>query len=46
MIAYKTGSRVVWEKQNEQILNNPAAAKLLKREYRTPYKHPYTARPL
>ena len=46
MIAYKTGSRVVWEKQQEQILNNPAAAKLLKREYRTPYTHPYTARPL
>ena len=43
MIAYETGSRVVWDKQKEQILNNPAAAKLLKREYRTPYKHPYTA---
>jgi hypothetical protein len=43
MIAYKTGSRVVWDKQKEQILNNPAAAKLLKREYRAPYKHPHNA---
>ena len=41
MIAYKTGSRVVWDRQKEQIVGNPAAAKLLKREYRAPYKHPY-----
>jgi hypothetical protein len=34
---------VVWDKEKEQILNNPAAVKLLKREYRAPYKHPYTA---
>jgi predicted dehydrogenase len=40
MISYKTGSRVVWDMQKEQIVNNPAAAKLLKREYRAPYKHP------
>jgi predicted dehydrogenase len=41
MISYKTGSRVVWDGQKEQIVGNPAAAKLLKREYRAPYKHPY-----
>jgi predicted dehydrogenase len=41
MIAYKTQSRVVWDRQREQIVNNPAAAKLLKRDYRAPYKHPY-----
>jgi predicted dehydrogenase len=41
MISYKTGSRVVWDRQKEQVVNNPAAAKLLKREYRAPYKHPY-----
>jgi hypothetical protein len=43
MISYKTASRVVWDKQKEQIVNNPAAAKLLKREYRKPYRHPYQA---
>jgi signal recognition particle GTPase len=41
MIAYKTGSRVFWDSQKEQIVGNPAAAKLLKREYRAPYQHPY-----
>ena len=41
MISYKTGSRVVWDGQREQIVGNPAAAELLKREYRAPYKHPY-----
>lgn len=41
MISYKTGTRVVWDRQKEQIVGNPAAAKLLKREYRAPYKHPY-----
>jgi len=40
-IAYRTGSRVVWDSQKEQIVGNPAAEKLLKREYRAPYKHPY-----
>ena len=43
MIAYKTNSRVVWDKQKEQIVNNAPASKLLKREYRAPYKHPYSA---
>ncbi len=41
MISYKTGSRVVWDRQKETIAGNPAAAKLLKRDYRAPYKHPY-----
>ncbi len=41
MIAYRTGSRVVWDAAKEQIVGNPAAEKLLKREYRAPYKHPY-----
>jgi predicted dehydrogenase len=43
MISYKTGSRVVWDSKTEQILNNPAAARLLKRDYRAPYRHPYSA---
>ena len=41
MISYKTNSRVVWDRQKEQIVGNPAASKLLKRDYRAPYKHPY-----
>ena len=43
MIAYETASTVRWDEASEQILNNPAAAKLLRREYRPPYKHPYEA---
>lgn len=41
MIAYESASPVVWNESSEQILNNEAAAKLLKREYRAPWKHPY-----
>jgi hypothetical protein len=38
MIAYKTGSRVLWDDARGET-SGPAAA-LLKREYRAPYKHP------
>jgi hypothetical protein len=41
MISYRAGTRVDWDAANEQITNSAAAAKLLKREYRTPYRHPY-----
>ena len=41
MIAYDTGSRVRWDAKTEQIVGNPEAAKLLKREYRAPWVHPY-----
>jgi hypothetical protein len=41
MISYETGTKVDWDAKSEQILNNPAAAKLLRREYREPYKHPF-----
>jgi predicted dehydrogenase len=41
MISYETGTRVDWDAKSERILNNPAATKLLKREYRKPYKHPF-----
>ena len=41
MIAYETQSVVKWDEASEQIVDNPEAAKLLKREYRAPYKHPY-----
>lgn len=41
MIAYESSSPVVWDESSEQILGNDAAAKLLKREYRAPWKHPH-----
>jgi hypothetical protein len=41
MIAYETGSAVRWDAASERIPNNPAAAALLKREYRKPWAHPY-----
>jgi len=41
MIAYESNSVVRWDEAAEQIVDNPAAAALLKRDYRPPYKHPY-----
>ncbi|TWU34336.1 Gfo/Idh/MocA family protein [Novipirellula artificiosorum] len=41
MIAYESNSVVRWDEASEQIVNNEAAAKLLKREYREPWKHPH-----
>ena len=41
MIAYESASVVRWDEASEQILDNPAAAALLKRDYRPPYTHPY-----
>jgi predicted dehydrogenase len=39
-IAYQAGGRLEWDRRREQILGNPAAARLLKRAYRAPWKHP------
>ena len=41
MIAQETGSVVRWDESTQKIIDNPAAAKLLKRDYRNPWKHPY-----
>jgi hypothetical protein len=41
MIAYAVGCKITWDGANEQIVGNPAAAALLKREYRTPWQHPW-----
>jgi predicted dehydrogenase len=41
MIAYETGSRVAWDAAKEQVVGNPPAAALLRREYRAPWKHPF-----
>ncbi|NQX00785.1 Gfo/Idh/MocA family oxidoreductase [bacterium] len=40
MIAYETRSVVEWNGVKEEIIGNPDAAKLLKREYRQPWVHP------
>jgi predicted dehydrogenase len=39
-IAYQSGGRVEWDRQREEISGNASAARLLKREYRSPWKHP------
>jgi len=41
MIAYDTESRVIWDRESQTIVGNPEAAKLLRREYRRPWEHPY-----
>ena len=40
MIAYKTGARVAWDDARGDVASPPAAAGLLKRDYRAPYVHP------
>jgi len=40
-MAYETGTKVLWNPETEQVIGNPDAAKMLKREYRAPWKHPY-----
>jgi predicted dehydrogenase len=40
MISYYTGSLVKWDQQKNEIIGNPAASALLRREYRGKYKHP------
>jgi len=41
MIALKAGGRVDWDASTEQVLGNPKAAALVKREYRGPWVHPW-----
>lgn len=41
MIAYQTGAKLTWDAPTEQIVGHPAAAKLLKRDYRAPWQHPW-----
>ncbi len=42
MIAHETNNRVDWDAKAENITNSEAAQALVKREYRAPYKHPYS----
>jgi predicted dehydrogenase len=44
MISYEVGEPVAWDPVAETILRNRAASKLLKRDYRSPWQHPYGAR--
>jgi len=41
MIAYETESKIVWDRESQQIVGNREAAKLLRRRYRRPWEHPY-----
>ena len=41
MIAYETASTVEWDNATEQIVDNPVASTLLKRDYRAPWEHPF-----
>jgi predicted dehydrogenase len=43
MIAYDTGANINWDPARERIAGHPDAAKLLKRDYRKPWVHPYRA---
>jgi len=41
MLAYYSGAKLSWDAPAEKIEGNAAAAAMIKREYRAPYKHPY-----
>lgn len=43
MVALDSGGRVDWDAAAEQVTGNPEAVSLLKRDYRGPWTHPYTA---
>jgi hypothetical protein len=42
MIALNTGARLTWDAASEQIVGHAAASAQLRREYRAPWKHPYS----
>ena len=42
-LAYQSKCEIMIDKPTMNIKNNEEAQKLLKREYRAPYKHPYTS---
>ncbi len=41
MIAYELGEKLRWDAEARRVIDNPQAQALLKREYRTPWQHPY-----
>lgn len=42
MISYETSSQVRWDQSKRDVVGNEDASRLLKREYRKPWKHPYS----
>jgi hypothetical protein len=40
MIALAAGQKIHWDCENGEIMDNPESAKLLKRNYRSPWIHP------
>jgi hypothetical protein len=41
MISYSVGEKISWNYTEKKIIGNEIAARLLKRAYRAPWKHPY-----
>ena len=41
MVSYESETTVRWDHEKKQVVDNPAAAKLLQRDYRKPWVHPY-----
>lgn len=41
MISHETDSKILWDAEAGEITGNPEASKLLKRDYRAPWKHPH-----
>lgn len=42
MISYYTGTKVKWDSNKKEIIDNPEASRLLQREYRGKYVHPWS----
>ena len=40
MLSQKVGRSIAWDGAKEQIIGDPEASKLLRREYRAPWKYP------
>lgn len=41
MASYESATSVGWDESKMRVVDNKAAARLLKREYRSPWKHPF-----
>jgi len=41
MIAYDVESKITWDQKSQTITGNSKAAKMMQRDYRKPWKHPY-----
>ena len=46
MLACETGSKIVWDADTENIVGNAAAKAMLKRDYRSPWRHPWQGKPI